>query len=125
MNENKITVMIILILLSTGLSFNFLQSSTATLTKVWSYEYTPKEYNWSYKFIDQWGGVNSQCIIPDGNQCGKWDWSAVYVIDKPNNIEPDDPCPGINYPEYGHNFVVASAGPEAPTYLPTFTFNWE
>lgn len=101
--------------------------NAGTLTKVWSYGYTSNSYDWEVQYVDEWGGINSQCTKSNGSQCGKWDWSAVYVttVSDPGSGTPDpDPCPQNNNPLYGHGLVVdacTSQGESAPPYLPTFS----
>lgn len=102
-----------------------LQSHTTyNLTKIWSYHYTSSTFTWVDLYIDQWGGINSQCTAP-GSDCGKFDWKARYIELHPLPTGGfEDPCPGNNNPAYGHGLVVAEVGSDAPPYLPTFSLFW-
>ena len=92
------------------------------VTEVKHYKYNGASgFGWKFKFVDQWGGVNSQCTIPGMGQCDQYDWLAVYVY----GIDGGDPCPECNTPEYGHSLVVAELGSAAPNYLPTLVITYE
>lgn len=95
------------------------------MEKTWHYEYTEAIFNWAFQYQDEYDGLNYQCTIPNGNQCGQWDWKAIYPLnisyDPGGNPIYEDPCPGNNNPEYGHGLVVGEAGALAPPYLPSFS----
>jgi len=78
----------------------------------------PKDYNWEYRLLDEWGGENSWCILPGGDECCHYSWKAVYFVE-------NDPCPQNNNAAYGEACISQEAmisGIELPEGLLPVTF---
>lgn len=99
------------------------QLFAAICIKLWLYGHT-EQGTWVYRWTDQWDGYNYWCI-GEGNDCGLYDWMAVYYC----SVVGNDPSPGINTSDYGNRLVHDQADAEGIALpsnlgLPSFSLSW-
>lgn len=116
-------ILLIVVILSSFLFFDIIELNSATLTKIWNYGHSTRK-GWVPQYQDEWGGMNYWCT-GSGNECGYWDWKAVYHLPNYYNPTPANTCNS----QYGDNLVRQAASYQGYVLpgnlgLPSYQESW-